>query len=134
MLSTQVPAALRVSGSIGLRVQDMGNPPPMQRTRRGSTRGSVPRPCGLLATLVLACERNEPMNLPLVLDTFAFCPFRDRAATARRALAQKGGKPTSSYRGVTHHVRTGRWEAHIWLGGKQVSTKSVSVSALAYTA
>lgn len=45
---------------------------------------------------------------------------RDRAATARKALASKGGKPTSTYRGVTHHVRTGRWEAHIWLEGKQV--------------
>lgn len=45
---------------------------------------------------------------------------RDRAATARKALTQKGGRPTSTYRGVTHHVRTGRWEAHIWLEGKQV--------------
>ena len=46
---------------------------------------------------------------------------RDRAATARKALTQKGGRPTSTYRGVTHHVRTGRWEAHVWLEGKQVS-------------
>eukprot|EP00879_Flechtneria_rotunda_P006973 GHRR01007320.1.p1 GENE.GHRR01007320.1~~GHRR01007320.1.p1 ORF type:complete len:791 (+),score=325.18 GHRR01007320.1:311-2683(+) len=60
---------------------------------------------------------------------------RDRAATARRALAQKGGKPTSSYRGVTHHVRTGRWEAHIWLDGKQVylgGFDSEAEAAMAY--
>jgi hypothetical protein len=57
-----------------------------------------------------------------ICSSFCVCVFhyRDRAATARRALAQKGTKPTSAYRGVTHHVRTGRWEAHIWLDGKQV--------------
>eukprot|EP00898_Chlorokybus_atmophyticus_P007657 jgi/Chlat1/7893/Chrsp66S07202 len=26
---------------------------------------------------------------------------------------------TSKYRGVTHHCRTGRWEAHIWVNGRQ---------------
>jgi hypothetical protein len=57
------------------------------------------------------------MNLAAHLQC---CHCRDRAATARRALAQKGTKPTSAFRGVTHHVRTGRWEAHIWLDGKQV--------------
>lgn len=35
-------------------------------------------------------------------------------------MKEKGGRPTSSFRGVTHHIRTGRWEAHIWLDGKQV--------------
>ena len=27
---------------------------------------------------------------------------------------------SSSYRGVTQHRRTGRWEAHVWDQGKQV--------------
>ena len=37
-----------------------------------------------------------------------------------------GGTPrtlnriTSKFRGVTHHCRTGRFEAHIWDSGKQV--------------
>ena len=31
-----------------------------------------------------------------------------------------GNRSTSKYRGVTHHCRTGRWEAHIWENGKQV--------------
>jgi hypothetical protein len=46
---------------------------------------------------------------------------RDRAATARKALESRGVRSTSKYRGVTHHCRTGRWEAHIWETGKQVS-------------
>ena len=29
-------------------------------------------------------------------------------------------KSTSRFRGVTHHCRTGRFEAHIWQSGKQV--------------
>ena len=29
-------------------------------------------------------------------------------------------KSTSRFRGVTHHCRTGRYEAHIWQGGKQI--------------
>lgn len=29
-------------------------------------------------------------------------------------------RTTSKYRGVTHHVRTGRFEAHLWLQGKQL--------------
>lgn len=45
---------------------------------------------------------------------------RDRAATARKSLKSRGVRSTSKYRGVTHHCRTGRWEAHIWENGKQV--------------
>lgn len=59
----------------------------------------------------------------LFQHTHMFCCRRDRAATARKALSQKGGRPTSTYRGVTHHIRTGRWEAHVWLDGKQASAR-----------
>ena len=62
--------------------------------------------------------------LTVLTSVVCFCapslPLRDRAATARKALASKGGRSTSTFRGVTHHVRTGRWEAHIWMDGKQV--------------
>ena len=35
--------------------------------------------------------------------------------------AEKASKrSTSSFRGVTLHCRTGRYEVHIWHGGKQV--------------
>ncbi|GBF98599.1 hypothetical protein Rsub_11324 [Raphidocelis subcapitata] len=60
---------------------------------------------------------------------------RDRAAAARRALEESGRRNTSRYRGVTHHVRTGRWEAHVWLDGKQVylgGFDSEEQAALAY--
>lgn len=60
---------------------------------------------------------------------------RDRAATARKALSQRGSKPTSAFRGVTHHLRTGRWEAHIWMQGKQMylgGFDSEREAALAY--
>jgi AP2 domain len=36
------------------------------------------------------------------------------------APGKAGIRSTSSYRGVTHHCRTGRFEAHIWDSGKQV--------------
>ena len=29
-------------------------------------------------------------------------------------------RTTSRFRGVTHHCRTQRWEAHIWEAGKQI--------------
>ena len=34
-------------------------------------------------------------------------------AAARKALISKGARSTSSLRGVTHHVRTRRWESHV---------------------
>ena len=37
------------------------------------------------------------------------------AGTERRAM-----RTTSRFRGVTHHCRTQRWEAHIWEAGKQI--------------
>lgn len=47
-----------------------------------------------------------------------------RSKKAKSATpSPRGGKQvksTSRYRGVTHHCRTGRWEAHIWESGKQV--------------
>ena len=64
----------------------------------------------------------------------AYPPARKRASRAadtpkrKRELGAKGfgeqkrgTRTTSKYRGVTHHCRTGRWEAHIWEDGKQVS-------------
>lgn len=54
---------------------------------------------------------------------------RDRAQSARMGLAIKGGRSTSTYRGVTHHIRTGRWEAHIWECGKQVGAVRMAAAA-----
>jgi len=34
--------------------------------------------------------------------------------------SKKSARSTSKFRGVTHHCRTGRWEAHIWQDGKQI--------------
>ncbi|CAI7786830.1 unnamed protein product [Closterium sp. NIES-54] len=40
---------------------------------------------------------------------------------ARRVVQRKRpANSTSKFRGVTHHCRTGRWEAHIWEEGRQV--------------
>lgn len=44
----------------------------------------------------------------------------DKASNARKGLERRGVRSTSKFRGVTHHCRTGRWEAHIWEEGKQV--------------
>lgn len=44
----------------------------------------------------------------------------DKASNARKGLERRGARSTSRFRGVTHHCRTGRWEAHIWEEGKQV--------------
>ncbi|DBA95939.1 hypothetical protein WJX77_004025 [Trebouxia sp. C0004] len=48
-------------------------------------------------------------------------PGSVRAGGVRRkqAVARRPGS-SSRFRGVTHHCRTGRWEAHIWEDGKQV--------------
>ena len=48
---------------------------------------------------------------------------------------RRGARSTSKYRGVTHHCRTGRWEAHLWKNGKQVYLGGFSdepQAALAY--
>lgn len=48
---------------------------------------------------------------------------------------KRGVRSTSKFRGVTHHCRTGRWEAHIWENGKQVylgGFDSEEQAALAY--
>jgi len=49
---------------------------------------------------------------------------KNRSVKKGKSTPPKKGKPalrqTSRYRGVTHHCRTGRYEAHIWEGGKQV--------------
>jgi hypothetical protein len=37
----------------------------------------------------------------------------------RRNVERRGARSTSRFRGVTHHCRTGRWEAHLWKNGKQ---------------
>jgi AP2-like factor, euAP2 lineage len=54
----------------------------------------------------------------------------------RKLTSGKTGiRSTSTYRGVTHHCRTGRFEAHIWDSGKQVylgGFDSEEQAALAY--
>jgi hypothetical protein len=44
----------------------------------------------------------------------------DKKQVSSREHTKKSSRSTSKYRGVTHHCRTGRWEAHIWEDGKQV--------------
>jgi hypothetical protein len=39
-------------------------------------------------------------------------------AAAGKGEKRKAVRSTSRYRGVTHHCRTGRWEAHIWEDGE----------------
>ena len=71
---------------------------------------------------------------------------RDRGVAAKKprgvsgvggvgAHMRGGARSTSKFRGVTHHCRTGRWEAHIWEDGKQVylgGFDSEHQAALAY--
>ncbi|KAK9916825.1 hypothetical protein WJX75_007474 [Coccomyxa subellipsoidea] len=38
----------------------------------------------------------------------------------RKGPERRTTKATSRFRGVTHHCRTQRWEAHIWQEGKQI--------------
>ena len=45
---------------------------------------------------------------------------KKKASTPSPRGTGKQVKSTSKFRGVTLHCRTGRWEAHIWEGGKQV--------------
>lgn len=58
-------------------------------------------------------------STPFTEEVLCVC-CRDRAQAARKALEKKGSRNTSKFRGVTHHIRTGRWESHIWQGGKQI--------------
>lgn len=63
---------------------------------------------------------------------------RSSGGSVRRQPApapRVGVRSTSKFRGVTHHCRTGRWEAHIWEDGKQVylgGFDSEEQAALAY--
>ncbi|KAL3140248.1 hypothetical protein ABBQ38_004520 [Trebouxia sp. C0009 RCD-2024] len=45
--------------------------------------------------------------------------LRNGVAKRKQAVCRRPGT-SSRFRGVTHHCRTGRWEAHIWEEGKQV--------------
>ena len=60
------------------------------------------------------------------------------AATAGTTGAQPGAEKkrarTTKYRGVTFHKRTGRYEAHMWSGGKQMYLGGFSSEAKAATA
>lgn len=51
---------------------------------------------------------------------------RDRATCARQALVSKGGRSTSSFRGVTHHCRTNRWVGGMGQTGLGCTWASVS--------
>ena len=44
----------------------------------------------------------------------------DNAKSQKTRETKKPVRATSKYCGVTHHCRTGRWEAHIWEDGKQM--------------
>ena len=87
--------------------------------------------------------------VPLCLDPPPSASARRAPAAKRRRSGARGAPPdprgkrargggnrsTSTFRGVTHHCRTGRWEAHIWEDGKQVylgGFDSEHQAALAY--
>jgi hypothetical protein len=61
---------------------------------------------------------------PLSAFERAIARHRSKGAATTKAPASGSRKTqvksTSRFRGVTHHCRTGRFEAHIWEGGKQV--------------
>lgn len=60
---------------------------------------------------------------------------KKRSGGGQGGTEKRGVRSTSKYRGVTHHCRTGRWEAHIWEEGKQVylgGFDSEEQAALAY--
>lgn len=58
------------------------------------------------------------------LSEFEKAIAKRRKNTTKKTNGKQGSKSllrqTSRFRGVTHHCRTGRYEAHIWEGGKQV--------------
>lgn len=69
---------------------------------------------------IIHSERIKSLVYKATEDAQDAQPKRDRATSARKALERRGARSTSKYRGVTHHCRTGRWEAHIWEDGKQI--------------
>lgn len=82
---------------------------PQQQQQRG---GGQPRGSGAnggedgLSAFELALNRHRAKG-----------PARPAQGTGHRKSPMKS---TSRFRGVTHHCRTGRFEAHIWQSGKQV--------------
>ncbi|QDZ24283.1 AP2-like ethylene-responsive transcription factor [Chloropicon primus] len=62
-----------------------------------------------------------PGENPLSAFERAIAGHRSKGAKKPATSQRKSPtKSTSRFRGVTHHCRTGRYEAHIWQGGKQV--------------
>ena len=58
---------------------------------------------------------------PLIAFERAMARHRSKGTKTKGKTQRKSPmKSTSRFRGVTHHCRTGRFEAHIWQGGKQV--------------
>ena len=86
--------------------------------------------CGKYATLVRSRLSEMSMSLWIRLcgHTYIRTGTLSRAhwwcrrgsGAGRKGHTKNGIRSTSSYRGVTHHCRTGRYEAHIWDSGKQV--------------
>lgn len=92
----------------------------------------------------------DTTNTDALLAKHAYTDFSDlfslpisAAAGARRVerpkkvavVEKRNVRSTSSMRGVTHHCRTGKYEAHIWESGKQVylgGFDSEEQAALAY--
>ncbi|CAI5472586.1 unnamed protein product [Closterium sp. Yama58-4] len=51
---------------------------------------------------------------------FTACQETGKGKARRVVQRKRPASSTSKFRGVTHHCRTGRWEAHIWEEGRQV--------------
>lgn len=94
--------------------------------------GALPDPPP--AALAKAARRRSRSRAGV--DSCLAPDVKRRRAGANGAGGEKRGvRSTSAYRGVTHHCRTGRWEAHIWEDGRQVylgGFDSEEQAALAY--
>lgn len=121
--------------------------------RNGALAGGASASCLVGTAQVSAAPACAPVAPRRVTrDTAAPPPAAPARAggvrAAKEAGTRKGGKggsgkaekrkavrSTSKFRGVTHHCRTGRWEAHIWEEGKQLylgGFDSEEQAALAY--
>jgi len=69
--------------------------------------------------LLASSSRSFPMH---AVDTYNSDKNNNDNDNIKRVSreSKKSARSTSKYRGVTHHCRTGRWEAHIWQDGKQI--------------
>ena len=68
----------------------------------------------------LLASRNRESSLNAVNDAVGNNDSSKNNNKSVSRESKKSARSTSKFRGVTHHCRTGRWEAHIWQDGKQI--------------